>query len=102
MGLKDEDLMNQRWITVSWLSVVMIEKYNLKRKTLLSQTQGRFLLVYIYFRLVQIFRVFGYIQFFFSSLFFQMPSHVKESFPFYTPSPSPILAFHLLIKQLIF
>ena len=61
MGLIDEDLMNLVRITVNWFSVIVIKRYNLKRKMLISQIQGWYVLIYMNFRLVQIPRVLSYI-----------------------------------------
>ena len=103
VSLIDEDLMNQVRITMNWFNVIVIERCSLKRKTLFDQIRRRYVLIYINFKLVQIPKVLHYIQFFFPFLsFLRCSLHVKESFPFYTPSPFPILTFHLLIKQLIF
>jgi len=39
--------MNQVWATVDWFNAKMIEKYTLKRKTLLSQIRGKQVLIFI-------------------------------------------------------
>ena len=69
--------MNQVWATVDWISVRMIEKYNLKRKILLGQIRGSYVLIYI--------PTFSkYTEFFlFFSARFNAPSFM-EAFPFYS------------------
>ena len=53
--------MNQVRITMNWFGVIVIERYNLKKKTLLSQIQRRYVFIYINFELVQIPRVLSYL-----------------------------------------
>ena len=54
--------------------------------------------LYLALRLIQIFK------FLITKVFlpFSLSPFVMESFPFYIPSPPLILAFHVLIKELIF
>ena len=87
MDFTGEDLTNPVNATVDWIGVRMIEKYNLKRKILLNQIWGSYVLIFIP-------TVSKYKEFFSCIFFFFFPSSpvFMESLPLYSlPSFDPSL-----------